>query len=119
VISVLVSSPCLAAHHSQSWEEINIITKGCNYGWPRSEGPTGVQDGINAPILHYHHREVGGGPSVIGGYRYRGTQAKCHIGKYIFADFSTRFIWSAALSSTCFAERVAVLVPGTGGCNVY
>lgn len=74
------------------WEEVDIITKGANYGWRLTEGthcynPSQGCDtkGITMPITEYSHRE---GISVTGGYVYNGTKAPGLKGKYIFADWS-------------------------------
>jgi uncharacterized protein (TIGR03437 family) len=81
-----------------SWEEINLQPAGSpggrNYGWRRMEGfrcfqpPTGCDDpGSTLPILAYPN---GGGGSVTGGYRYRGTDYPQLRGLYFYADFVQR-----------------------------
>jgi len=74
------------------WEEVDIITKGGNYGWRLTEGthcfnPAQGCDtkGITMPITEYSHKE---GISVTGGYVYNGTKAAGLKGRYIFADWS-------------------------------
>ena len=67
-----------------SWEEINIIEKGGNYGWNRKEGTECYQavscgDYID-PIFEYG-RDLGS--SVTGGHVYRGKDTSL-FGKYIF-----------------------------------
>ncbi|MES2659063.1 MAG: PQQ-dependent sugar dehydrogenase [Verrucomicrobiota bacterium] len=82
-------------------EEINLITKGGNYGWAFLEGslpvkgvpPPGVT--LIAPVWDYNH---GGGPfqgnAVIGGLVYRGSHYASLVGKYIFADHLSGNIWT-------------------------
>jgi glucose/arabinose dehydrogenase len=73
----------------KNWEEVNIVTKGGNYGWRVREGthvktPTDPdpKNWIN-PIIDYGRGE---GTSVTGGFLYRGKQIPSLYGKYIFAD---------------------------------
>jgi glucose/arabinose dehydrogenase len=90
-----------------SFEEIDIIAKGGNYGWRKMEGdkcfdytkpdahPASCDKaGLTEPILVYKNCTAVPqgcmGISVTGGYVYRGkTQA--WTGKYIFGDWSKNF----------------------------
>jgi glucose/arabinose dehydrogenase len=73
------------------WEEVDIVTKGANYGWRLMEGThcynpaTGCPvKGITMPITEYSHKI---GISVIGGYVYNGKQLPGLKNKYVFADW--------------------------------
>ena len=76
-------------------EEIDIITRGANYGWRVFEGnsctgndPSLCTSGaFSAPIAQYNHS--GGRCSVTGGYVYRGTKGTLPFGAYVYADFCT------------------------------
>ncbi len=75
-----------------TWEEVDIITKGANYGWRITEAthcynPQSGCDftGITKPIAEYKHTE---GISITGGYVYNGKLAPTLTGKYVFADWS-------------------------------
>ncbi len=76
-------------------EEIDIITKGGNYGWRVFEGSlcTGLDPslcgagGFVTPIVEYDHG--GGRCSIIGGYLYRGSVATFPAGTYLYGDFCT------------------------------
>jgi len=80
-----------------AWEEIDIIENGKNYGWRCYEGnhPFNLS-GCDFPeyifpIWEYSH---GLGCSVTGGYVYRGPTVPELTGKYIYADYCTRTVWS-------------------------
>lgn len=84
-----------------AWEEIDIITKGGNYGWRVTEGkhcnPSiggGVcsMSGLIPPIAEYVHS--GGRCSITGGYLYRGGNQTLPSGTYVYADFCTGEIFS-------------------------
>ena len=90
-----------------SFEEIDIVTNGANYGWrtmeathcfdfnnPNDHPATCDKDGLTLPILEYKNcsAQPDGckGISITGGYVYRGGQAAWD-GKYIFGDWSKSF----------------------------
>ena len=81
-----------------SWEEIDILQKGGNFGWNVMEGmhcyPPGTAtcDMTNKilPIFEYPHTD---GVAVIGGYVYKGSAIPSLANKYIFADLTGK-IWS-------------------------
>lgn len=88
-----------------SWEEINILTRGGNYGWDHREGAHCFEPGIGCqtgglidPVAEYDHSV---GEAITGGYVYRGTQTTELFGRYIFADF--------------VSGMIASLTPGAGG----
>lgn len=83
-----------------AWEEINIITKGGNYGWSFFEGshPFTAQtqsppkDGkFIAPIHEYGRLD---GISITGGLHYRGSTVPSLRGKYLFGDWGLGNIWA-------------------------
>ena len=91
---------------ASTWEEVNYIPAGTlppvNLGWKNCEGlyafPPVVPPVLCAfadhdPVFSYKH-EPAGGFSVTGGFRYRGVENPELVGKYIFADFVTRRIWT-------------------------
>ena len=92
----------------RSWEEVNIVTKGGNYGWNIKEGThcfdpndpnlapescpnvsASVQPLVD-PIIEYANSGQPGGLGlvVIGGIVYRGNSLPQFNGTYIFGDFS-------------------------------
>jgi len=80
------------------YEEINIITKGGNYGWRKREGlhpfgpeGCGPKPDLIDPIWEYHH-DVG--KSITGGGVYRGKKLPELDGAYLYADYVTGKIWA-------------------------
>jgi hypothetical protein len=85
------------------WEEIDLITKGGNYGWRVLEGlhqnetypdATLSQGASNiiSPIFEYPHPPAPqdkkfGAAAIIGGYVYRGRAIPQLQGQYVFADY--------------------------------
>lgn len=74
------------------YEEVDIITKGGNYGWRIMEGyheynvPEGADKSkLTAPIHEYDHDD---GISITGGFVYRGKAVPALAGKYVFGDYN-------------------------------
>jgi len=81
-----------------SHEEIDIIENGGNYGWNTMEakhcyspGKDCNTAGLIMPIWEYGR---GYGVSVTGGFVYRGPTLTGLTGKYIYADYSSKWIWT-------------------------
>lgn len=81
------------------WEEVNLITKGGNYGWSNREGShafgnrpsvPGVSDPIE-PVWEYDHQI---GKSITGGRVYHSSRVPELTGKYLYADFVTGRVWA-------------------------
>ncbi len=83
-----------------NWEEVDLITKGGNFGWNIMEGnhcyPPGTPScntaGLILPIAEYDH-SAAGGTAVIGGFVYRGSLIPELVGTYVFGDLSSGNIW--------------------------
>lgn len=81
-------------------EEIDIVTRGGNYGWRIFEGtqctglgPTSCSaPGFTPPIAEYGH--TNGRCSITGGYVYRGARSSLPVGAYVYADFCTGEIFT-------------------------
>ena len=79
-----------------SREEINLVEKGGNYGWPAYEGNLGPTDRCNTgttlsigtykpPVTDFLRSEAN---SIIGGYVYRGAAFPSLYGQYICGGYS-------------------------------
>lgn len=75
-----------------SWEEMNHIVKGGNYGWPLKEGYCAPNCGDTiAPIYAYPHN--GESAAATGGPVYRGSMFPAEYrGDLFFADYAKGFI---------------------------
>ena len=102
----------------RTWETINIVHRGANYGYSFREGNEAMKFDnlteprpevdripmmINAtesgeaiaptyPVLQYPHKP-GGGDAIGSGYLYRGKNIPALRGKYLFTDISTGRLW--------------------------
>jgi glucose/arabinose dehydrogenase len=71
-------------------EEVNLLTRGANYGWPDCEGACGTP-GFTSPVHSYPH--AGRDACVIGGFVYRGSQfPNSYYGSYFFGDYAQHWI---------------------------
>lgn len=113
-------------------EEVNLISRGGNYGWIYQEGTlTGPYQFSNPPhpapppgftseppLYEYNH---GSGPlkgnSITGGFVYRGTRIKSLSGKYIFADYVSGNVWS--LTRKGANPPVVKRILGQGGISAF
>lgn len=101
-------------------EEVDIVFKGKNYGWPIKEGSfafdqNGTADGFVTdvpvsgdfvdPIAQFDHCippinltgpcTLKEGLAIVGGFVYRGNEIKALRGRYVFGSYSSVFIASA------------------------
>ncbi|MCX6678096.1 MAG: PQQ-dependent sugar dehydrogenase [Methanothrix sp.] len=88
------------------WEEVDLISKGGNYGWNLREGthcfdpnspkesPASCPDigrkgePLLGPVIEYDHNNR---TVVVGGYVYEGKALMPLAGSYVFADWSSSF----------------------------
>ncbi|MCC5875511.1 MAG: PQQ-dependent sugar dehydrogenase [Candidatus Sumerlaeia bacterium] len=93
-----------------SWEEVNIIVSGGNYGWREVEGsecnptfPNCTLDGTILPIAEYVRGDLG--ISITGGYVSRTPRVPGLEGHYVFGDFGSGRLF--ALEYTGVEETVS------------
>jgi hypothetical protein len=103
----------------RTWETVDIVHKGANYGYSLREGPqqlnpdntlTKVPDEDTIPIridesttdgtvhptypvIAYGHVKEIGGDAVSNGFVYRGKAIPALRGKFVFGDITTGHIW--------------------------
>ena len=87
-----------------TWEEIDEVHAGANFGWPISEGVNNLSPGITAPLFAYNHQPTvppgigpGGfltGHAVVGSAFYPDTGAypASYRGNYYFADYVASWV---------------------------
>jgi glucose/arabinose dehydrogenase len=82
-----------------TYEEIDVVTRGANYGWSVMEGMHCYNasrcdmTGLTFPVAEYDHTE---GCSVTGGFVHRGAATDLR-GVYFFSDYCTGRIWGLRL----------------------
>ncbi len=102
----------------RTWETINIVHRGANYGYSLREGNeamrldnrTEPRPGVDRipiridatqtagetspayPVAQYPH-QPGGGDAIGSGFLYRGKNIPALRGKYVFSDISTGRLW--------------------------
>ena len=102
----------------RTWETINLVHKGANYGYSLREGnealgannatsarpglddiPVQISDVRTAgvitptyPVVQYPHRD-GGGDAIGSGFVYTGSRVPTLQGQYVFTDISTGRVW--------------------------
>ncbi|XP_039130293.1 LOW QUALITY PROTEIN: HIPL1 protein-like [Dioscorea cayenensis subsp. rotundata] len=114
-----------------TYEEIDLISKGGNYGWPVYEGPnrfqpiqtsqvnTTIANSTNItnpifPVMGYTHAMVNkdiGSASVIGGYAYRSMEDPCMYGRYLYADLYAGAMWAGTESPESSGNYTSTLLP--------
>ncbi len=91
-------------------EEVNVISKGGNYGWVWREGtlagPVAARQGplgfsYRMPIAEYAHGSATNqGNSITGGLVYRANRISQLTGKYVFSDYSSGHVWALTPNGT-------------------
>ncbi len=102
-----------------TWETVDIIHKGANYGYSQREGPQQLNSDntlsappdpdripvrVDAtttdgdvrptyPVIAYGHIKGTGGDAISNGFVYRGKAIPALRGKFIFGDITTGHVW--------------------------
>ena len=107
-----------------TYEEVDIVTKGGNYGWAYREGlhpgyrPGTTPEPLLDPIQEYRHgNATNQGNSISGGIVYRGSRFPELHGWYVFADYVSGNIWRLRSDGTNTVpfQRLA----GQGGLSAF
>jgi hypothetical protein len=114
----------------RTWETVDIIHKGANYGYSEREGPQKLNpdntlsappdadvipvrinetatDGTvhpNYPVIAYGHVKPAGGDAISSGFVYRGKAIPSLRGKFIFGDITTGHVWWADFQEMLAAD---------------
>jgi glucose/arabinose dehydrogenase len=104
-------------------EEINLITKGGNYGWRLKEGVDCYNPSANCnnagliePIFDY--AQSSGDRSITGGYVYNGTSIPSLVGKYIYGDYVSGRIWALKMNGDK-ADGNQLLMSNAGSISTF
>ena len=95
-----------------SFEEIDIIRPGLNYGWNVVEGFHCFREadcrkaGLELPVSEYGR---GGGCSVTGGHVYRGSRLPSLYGAYVYADYCSGQIWALRHDGARVTEHMQIM----------
>ena len=115
-----------------TWETIDVIHKGANYGYPLREGtqsmsptngmgplpdddviPVQVSDTVTHgtvkptyPVIQYPHNRESGGDAIANGFVYHGKLLPALRNKLVFGDITTGRVW--------YANRADVLAADDG-----
>lgn len=105
------------------WEEVNLITKGGNYGWNYREGAHRFEmrkddpaDDLKMidPIHEYPHTD---GISITGGVVYNGAKVSDLKGWYVYADWGSGHIWALRQEDGKKADNVKIFPGNPGKCK--
>lgn len=92
----------LADVGQEMYEEINVVTKGGNYGWAERDGPTRLIAKGDSPQpstsfidpVHSYSRTTGEGICIAGGYVYHGARLPELRGCYLYGDWGYGKLWA-------------------------
>jgi glucose/arabinose dehydrogenase len=99
-----------------SWEEVNLIEAGGNYGWRCYEGNSpydlslcGIPQVFTFPVKVYSSQSPNPECSVTGGYVYRGQRRPELVGRYIYGDYCSGKIWKFLYAGGSITEDTILI----------
>jgi len=113
-----------------TWETVDVIHKGANYGYPLREGtqsmspvngmgplpdddviPVQISDTVTRgtvkptyPVIQYPHNRDSGGDAIANGFIYHGALIPALKDKLVFGDITTGRIWYANRADVLAAD---------------
>jgi hypothetical protein len=94
-----------------SFEEVDVIVRGGNYGWDCYEGFADFEGGCARDSVQFPRAVyglAGAECAVTGGYVYRGSALPELVGHYVFADYCTGVIWALDTGNPSAEARVII-----------
>jgi glucose/arabinose dehydrogenase len=97
-------------------EEVDIITKGANYGWNVMEGFNCRQgnncdkNAFKAPVIDYATAD--GNCAVVGGFVYRGEAIAALRGAYVYGDYCSGKVWALRYDGAKVTEQTQIAAVG-------
>lgn len=98
-----------------SYEEVDRLVKGGNYGWNLMEGKhpfpadrqeDAIPDDVVLPVVEYPRSD---GISITGGGVYRGAALPDLVGRYVYGDFGSGRIWCVLEDRDSYKHEVTLL----------
>ena len=98
-----------------TWEEIDRVELGGNYGWPCREGAHDAdlrtdhcpsRSGLVEPLWDYPHEGANPNRAVIGGYVYRGAALAGFQGTYIYGDFIMKQLFGLSFDGISWTSTI-------------
>jgi glucose/arabinose dehydrogenase/peptidoglycan/xylan/chitin deacetylase (PgdA/CDA1 family) len=105
-----------------TWEEINLVSPGANFGWPCREGASPTPGGLNPcntistttdPIYYYVHDSNGAGSVTSGAFPTGGAYPSSYLNTMFFGDYAQNWIKMMDLNS----NNQVVSVQNFGGAS--
>jgi glucose/arabinose dehydrogenase len=93
-------------------EEIDLITKGGNYGWNVMEGDQCLsgsscnRTGLIPPVFDY---ATGQDCSITGGFVYRGRTTTALQGAYVYGDYCSGRVWALRYDGSRVTEQAEMV----------
>ena len=85
-------------------EEVDLVSRGSNYGWDVYEGNASFENPSDlpasqfaGPVIDYGRDQ---GQSITGGYVYRGQDVPSLSGWYVYGDYGSGRIWALRWNGT-------------------
>jgi len=103
-----------------SFEEVDIVVRGGNYGWAfrhgLAAGPKSAQapanfDNLyhNRPLFSYATDSSTGNRAIVGGVKYYGQRLSQLYGAYIYGDYASGRIWALRHNGNTVTQNTQIL----------